>query len=837
MKKILALVLFVLLLSTLLVFCSCEKEEARTVKVMLEDGAHFTVKGDSVKTVTVGENVSFNIEIEEGYYYASNNCGAVYSDGVVTLTDVRTPQTIVLGLFANVYSVKLMSITGMQVEVGNESRDSALVSVEHGGIAEFTISISEEYEFYSVTATGDSGNKIATYANGKVTVENISEDTQVSVQLRAVAVIQDSYTITVKPSDYFTISGSYSQEYYLNDTAEFSITFAEGYFFNGTNCGAVYADGKLSFSPVQANQTIEVYTKREGAKIVSYDGGVVAEIADGTKMTYSATADNDCVFSHWLIDEETYSYANNVTVENTVKLTAVFTLKNNVVQVIYHANGGKVNESTDTTVTYCFQSPAYLYPAALGEWCFKTFSRDGYVPIEYNTEADGSGDAYSLGSKLFINGKVINLYVIWAQENPATDFTYVNITEGTGSEQIIVGIKLTEYLGTNEYVVIPTEINGYPVQTIAENCFHNLGITTLVISENVKNVEARAINNCDSLSTLYMCDSVEEIGNSSFYSCSKLANLRMIAKLPPVYSDHLIGTIIRRFEILYNTQGNSTFNIILYGGSSVFQGFDGATLDAMFSDNFVIMNGGQNAYISGPLMLELYSYFMEDGDLMVFIPEYGGELYETALQLPSWVMLENFYDAFRYIDLRDYSNIFSSFYDLQHGSMFYEYIGKLQQISDAETSGKVLSYEKYNDTVDEYFTRADNFVITKAQMETDPNDYVDHEDLHTKVEDNINEIYNEKYVPRGIKMYFAAGALWNEAFPNCMSQIQEYEEWLKEDGNLDFPYISDYTNHMFAYADITDSVSHLTRDAAVRHSTTLGNELKEQMQRDNYSLD
>ena len=61
-----------------------------------------------------------------------------------------------------------------------------------------------------------------------------------------------------------------------------------------------------------------------------------------------------------------------------------------------------------------------------------------------------------------------------------------------------------------------------------------------------------------------------------------------------------------------------------------------------------------------------------------------------------------------------------------------------------------------------------------------------------------------------------------------------YESWLKE--NLAFTYISDYRDHMFSEDELTDSISHLTREAAREHSNIYAEELIPYMRADGYPV-
>ena len=58
-------------------------------------------------------------------------------------------------------------------------------------------------------------------------------------------------------------------------------------------------------------------------------------------------------------------------------------------------------------------------------------------------------------------------------------------------------IEIIKYLGNDEEVEIPSEINGKPITTIGEECFNNcINITSINMSDNIATIEARAFMNC-----------------------------------------------------------------------------------------------------------------------------------------------------------------------------------------------------------------------------------------------------------------------------------------------------------------------------------------------------
>lgn len=79
---------------------------------------------------------------------------------------------------------------------------------------------------------------------------------------------------------------------------------------------------------------------------------------------------------------------------------------------------------------------------------------------------------------------------------------------------------ITGYTGDETYIVIPSFIDGYAVESIGENAFVSSKITTVIISEGVKRVDWFAFYTCPYLSAVTIPSSVTSIGYSAFDGAS-----------------------------------------------------------------------------------------------------------------------------------------------------------------------------------------------------------------------------------------------------------------------------------------------------------------------------
>ena len=79
---------------------------------------------------------------------------------------------------------------------------------------------------------------------------------------------------------------------------------------------------------------------------------------------------------------------------------------------------------------------------------------------------------------------------------------------------------ITGYTGNETYIVIPSFIDGYQVESVGENAFNSSKVTTVVISEGVKSVDWFAFYTCPQLSSVTIPASVTSIGYSAFEGAS-----------------------------------------------------------------------------------------------------------------------------------------------------------------------------------------------------------------------------------------------------------------------------------------------------------------------------
>lgn len=121
------------------------------------------------------------------------------------------------------------------------------------------------------------------------------------------------------------------------------------------------------------------------------------------------------------------------------------------------------------------------------------------------------------------------------QANPASDFTY---TVENGE------VTITDYTGTREHVLIPSEIGGQPVTALADKAFYEKHVTTVVVP-----------------------DSVKTLGEACFSGDNYMVSLTLpedLAVLPPIALESCYSLLVFELPKGLKTIGTGAFQSIFY---------------------------------------------------------------------------------------------------------------------------------------------------------------------------------------------------------------------------------------------------------------------------------
>lgn len=330
--------------------------------------------------------------------------------------------------------------------------------------------------------------------------------------------------------------------------------------------------------------------------------------------------------------------------------------------ITYHMNGG----ASDAGETYVQTVDTSYFTAPNTRCDAGGFTREGYVLLEYNTKADGTGDAYSPGCKAnAVDGK-LDLYCIWAPVS--TGFTTASATYSVSWRENYSGVKITGYTGDDETLVIPETINGKDVVSIGAGAITNKSFTTLVLPRTLREVEDGAFAGCSSLKTLYMGDGILSISNDAFDAAtrSNWSEFRLSATTAPRYASSYDGGYRVKWDRLMRGVASGKKMIVFVSGSSSFHGIATEYLEKLLDDEYFVVEYGTIRTTNNMVYMEAVANFVKDGDIVVYAPE--NSIYQFGCPELSWKLfrdLESSQNVWRYIDVRNYDNLFGAFAEYQ----------------------------------------------------------------------------------------------------------------------------------------------------------------------------
>ena len=275
---------------------------------------------------------------------------------------------------------------------------------------------------------------------------------------------------------------------------------------------------------------------------------------------------------------------------------------------------------------------------------------------------------------------------------------------------------ITSYTGDEECVVVPEKIGGKAVTGIAAGAFANKNMATLVLPRTMQRVEAGAFVGCSSLTTIYYPDSIYDISNESFDAASytSLKHLYVNATMAPRNSDSDGGVFAVKLSRILASQDRN--RIIFIAGSSTYQGLSSEYMEALLEGSHRVINFGTTRTTNGMIYLEAMQHLAHEGDIIVYAPENSTYMMgENELYWKTLNDMEGMYNLYRFIDISNYTNVFSALSDYNKTKRYDQNPNRYEQIYDTiVTRGTVNKYGEYQNEkrvslVDNFF---DGYFIT-----------------------------------------------------------------------------------------------------------------------------
>ena len=316
------------------------------------------------------------------------------------------------------------------------------------------------------------------------------------------------------------------------------------------------------------------------------------------------------------------------------------------------------------------------------------------------TKPDGSGEAYSLGSKFYTNtgdDSYPVLYCIWSEGAPESDFTFENYTMTKPSSAKYApdwcesGVIITAYSGNADSVTVPETLGGKKVIAIAAGAFNGKNMTELLLPKTLQLVENGAFVNCSSLNTMYLPSSIYQIYDEAFDAAtySSFKTLILSATMAPRDSHSTDGAFAVKFCRFLAARDKK--KVIVISGSSTYQGLATEYMEALFDGEYTVINFGTTRPRPGLVYLEALSHYTNEDDIFVYAPENSS--YMMGEGYLSWRIirnLEGMNNLYRYFDISNYYGYFSSITELNQD---YGYTAKERKYEEFCRNGYLVDGE------------------------------------------------------------------------------------------------------------------------------------------------
>lgn len=800
-----------------------DKVENVRYDVKLKLGDYVSAVGSDSVSVGYNGEATFKLSFAEGYVFGSSSVGVFdEKSGVLTVSNIVSETEV------EVIAARRCSVS---VVVGNEVIHSETVIVPVGTNASVFYAIGRGYELLSCDGCTYSAGNINGIGSGDavLTLGRLPEHT--------VTVADGAFTVGEifadgVPISAQSISGGTRIRVYKGETLTLTLAPSDGHMITGVNVGSWgAATGVLTLSDIKDDADITVMTATVGEEqgktfIYSFHGAHKSDTSSipsdngihGNTDVRVYAGDYSRIFLGWSVGKTLARGGDLLGTDRSLFFTissAIADERGAIVMyanymdadtIRYDPNGGNINSTTGNadpskyytvsiadgimSVKYSEKYLAFM-EAACSFYDDGTFTREGYVLREYNTKADGSGTAYSIGSKVpLLDGSsdYPTLYCIWERETASSEFEYDSYTVSKPYASLDApnwvenGIIITSYKGNADTVVIPERIGGRAVIAIASGAFENKKMSTLVMGRRMLRVEDGAFVGCSSLETIYFPDGMYSMGNEALDSASysSLKHLYVNATLAPrfLYADS--GALSVKLSRLI-TDTNQP-RLIVIAGSSSYQGLGTEYMEALLDGEYRVINFGTTRTTNGIIYLEAMSHFANKDDMIIYAPENSSYMMgETELYWKTIRDLESMNNFYRYIDISNYSNVFGAFtefnkeyrYTTGYSAGCYEQIcenGSLSRSDGTYPSGTTNKYGDYlydrrntiGNYIDAYFVTLNEYMKSKDEGAWnnvgDQESNKDYTDPNNKTWANITDAYFRDAMNRAIASVKSSGA-------------------------------------------------------------------------------
>lgn len=289
---------------------------------------------------------------------------------------------------------------------------------------------------------------------------------------------------------------------------------------------------------VGTNLTLLVEAETSLEENVSYEWYQYAETGDiklnNTSNLYTVTKGTGnekyyCVVSDGNVTEQIWFYLMPETV------SPIAGLINGVEQYSIYCD-----EETELTLSVG-ENRAFLSDELTYQW----YHYNGERTVQRDLECTEN----SLVVKRTENKEIYVCCVSDGSDVISVDFTLYEV----GYEEIPDGLQyrgnpdtgcmtITGYTGTDSSLVLPSQIQGMPVTTIAASAFKECtSLTNIVLPKNLTTIGDSAFSGCTGLTSIELPTSVDSIGRYAFSGCSNLQQINIPEGVAEIESRMFLG--------------------------------------------------------------------------------------------------------------------------------------------------------------------------------------------------------------------------------------------------------------------------------------------------------
>ena len=476
--------------------------------------------------------------------------------------------------------------------------------------------------------------------------------------------------------------------------------------------------------------------------------------------------------------------------------------------IYYEPNGGM---GEPHTLTYDTQE--HIRPNTSRG--LELFTREGYTLTGWNTQADGTGEAVGLGSRVSVPEGELMLFAQWAAWTPETDFTWKEDEDGA---------LITGYHGTDETVVVPGSLGGLEVTSIGTGAFADCAAEHIILPPTVKQVRSGAFAGCQ-MRELTFFDNIELFDDASFEGCPNFSTVHINAVEDPWGYDYRRESCLAdKVDILIEAQGQK--KIVFYGGCSMWYNLDGALAQEMIGEGYQVINLGLNGVMNSSAQVQILTQYLEAGDVFFHTPEVSSQAQMMQrIQMINhdrklWCGMEYNYDLVAALDIRSLPDFFD---------ILYYWLSTKEQ-----TSSYAGAYRDYkgNRYVDEFGCASFPRTTTKAELDDkvqlDPNcfDPVGLSRMAAQYRDMMD---------RGVTVYVGHACINLDALPSEQRELVPVMDGLFREhfGAMEgVTVIGSMEDYLYHNKDFYDTNYHLLTEPAHSNTQLWMRDLTQQMEQD-----